>query len=114
MEKSRFEAGPPGPGFIELPRHLTRRRFVLGLSGALATSGLTFRRASAHDPAATGSSSPTAVDPGRAILSGTEFNLEVSTLEVNFTGAKRTATAVNGQVPGPLLRWRAGDRKSVV
>ena len=113
MEKSRFEAGPPGPGFIELPRHLTRRRFVLGLSGALATSGLTFRRASAGDPAATRSSAPTAVDPGRAILSGTEFNLEVSTLEVNFTGAKRTATAVNGQVPGPLLRWRAGDTITV-
>ena len=100
MEKSRFESGPPGPGFIQLPRHLTRRRFVLGLSGVLATSGLTFRRASASDP-------------GRAVLSGTEFNLEVNTLEVNFTGAKRTATAVNGQVPGPLLRWREGDTITV-
>ena len=113
MEKSRFEAGPAGPGFIELPRHLTRRRFVLGLSGALATSGLTFRRAFAGDPAATGGGSPNAVDPGHAVLSGTEFNLEVSTLEVNFTGAKRIATAVNGQVPGPLLRWRAGDTITV-
>jgi FtsP/CotA-like multicopper oxidase with cupredoxin domain len=46
-------------------------------------------------------------------LSGTEFNLEVNTLEVNFTGARRTATAVNGQVPGPLLRWREGDTITV-
>ena len=111
-------SGPPGPGFIELPRHLTRRRFVLGLSGVLATSGLTLRRASAAGDAAARGSTPgdTAAqggDPARAVLSGTEFNLEVNTLEVNFTGAKRTATAVNGQVPGPLLRWREGDTITV-
>jgi FtsP/CotA-like multicopper oxidase with cupredoxin domain len=44
-----------------------------------------------------------------SVLSGTEFDLEVSSLAVNYTGARRIATAVNGQVPGPLLRWREGD-----
>jgi hypothetical protein len=34
-------------------------------------------------------------------------------LAVNFTGSPRLATAVNGQVPASLLRWRAGDLISV-
>lgn len=42
-------------------------------------------------------------------LSGTEFDLSLSAIPVNFTGRARTATAVNGQVPAPLLRWREGD-----
>ena len=29
---------------------------------------------------------------------------------VNFTGKARVATAVNGSVPAPILRWREGDR----
>src|SRR6185437_11739026 len=54
--------------------------------------------------------------PGAAegsVLSGPDFNLEVSSIEVNFTGASRRATVVNGQVPGPLLRWRQGDTITV-
>ncbi len=43
------------------------------------------------------------------MLSGTEFDLEIGAREVNFTGTPRTATVVNGQLPGPLLRWREGD-----
>jgi len=43
------------------------------------------------------------------VLAGTELNLDVGALAVNFTGRPRIATAVNGQVPGPLLRWREGD-----
>jgi FtsP/CotA-like multicopper oxidase with cupredoxin domain len=121
MEKSRFESGRPGPASFALTRDLTltRRRFVLGLAGALATSALPSSRAAMRGSAATARDSATAGDvafagdPGRAVLSGTEFNLEVGTLEVNFTGAKRTATAVNGQVPGPLLRWREGDTITV-
>jgi len=42
-------------------------------------------------------------------LSGTEFNLEVAELPVNFTGKPRMAVAVNGSVPAPTLRWREGD-----
>src|SRR6185312_1149330 len=47
---------------------------------------------------------------GRSIpLAQTEFDLEVSSIEVNFTGARRKAVAVNGQVPGPLLVWPEGE-----
>jgi CopA family copper-resistance protein len=44
-----------------------------------------------------------------AILSGTEFDLTIAALPVNYTGRQRSATAVNGQIPAPLLRWREGD-----
>ena len=42
-------------------------------------------------------------------LSGTEFDLSIGTAAVNFTGAPRTATVVNGSLPAPILRWREGD-----
>src|SRR5690348_12107597 len=41
-------------------------------------------------------------------LSGTEFKLEVAEMPVDYAGAARIATVVNGQLPGPLLRWREG------
>jgi FtsP/CotA-like multicopper oxidase with cupredoxin domain len=43
------------------------------------------------------------------ILSGTEFDLVVSATPVNYTGAPRMATTVNGSMPAPTLRWREGD-----
>jgi CopA family copper-resistance protein len=45
----------------------------------------------------------------QSVLSGTDFNLEIGEMPVNFTGRTRTGTVVNGQVPAPLLRWREGD-----
>ena len=42
------------------------------------------------------------------VLSGTDFVLEVGETAVDFTGAARTATTVNGLLPGPTLRWREG------
>jgi CopA family copper-resistance protein len=80
----------------------SRRRFVQGLaSGALAIASTRhFRWAAAADSAAG--------DAG-AILSGTEFNLEIGALPVNFTGQPGIATTVNGRLPAPLLRWREGD-----
>jgi CopA family copper-resistance protein len=45
----------------------------------------------------------------QTVLSGTEFNLEIGEMPVNFTGLARTGTVVNGQLPAPLLRWREGD-----
>jgi CopA family copper-resistance protein len=81
----------------------SRRRFVQGLAGgALAVvSARHFGWAAAADPAAAG-------DAG-AMLSGTEFNLEIGALAVNFTGQPGIATTVNGRLPAPLLRWREGD-----
>src|ERR1700761_2477465 len=95
MDKSRFGSSP-----VLVPFELTRRRFVQGLSGVLATAAVPSRGALAGDER-------------RAVLSGTEFDLEVSAIPVNFTGSRRMATAVNGQVPGPLLRWREGDTITV-
>jgi CopA family copper-resistance protein len=45
----------------------------------------------------------------QAILRGTEFDLEIAPTPVNFTGSPQVASAVNGQVPGPILYWREGD-----
>jgi CopA family copper-resistance protein len=43
------------------------------------------------------------------VLVGTEFNLTIAETPVNFTGAQRVATTINGSIPGPILRWREGD-----
>src|SRR5918994_292203 len=45
----------------------------------------------------------------RAVLSGTEFDLELGEIPVNYTGKPSVGTVVNGQIPAPLLRWREGD-----
>jgi len=81
--------------------NLSRRRFVEGLiaGGALAGTGLWTTPAWAT------------TSPGQpAVLSGTEFALDLVESPVNFTGTSRMATTVNGQIPAPLLRWREGDR----
>lgn len=75
---------------------LSRRTFVQGVAGSALLAGST------RWPAAQ------ATVPG-AVLSGTDFELTIGTLPVNYTGRPRLATAVNGQLPGPVLRWREGD-----
>src|SRR5579872_809898 len=87
----------------------SRRRFVQGLAGsALGLAGARHLRwaAAAGPEGVVGS---TAGGSSPAVLSGTEFDLEIGALEANFTGVPRRATAVNGQIPAPLLRWREGD-----
>lgn len=79
------------------PGAISRRRFVQGLGCAAVALSTTTRRSWGAGTAE------------RQVLSGTEFELQIDTLPVNFTGRSRTATAVNGQVPAPLLRWREGD-----
>ena len=81
----------------------SRRRLVQGLAGGVLVLGgaRRFGWVAAAEPA-------TAGDAG-AVLSGTEFNLEIGALAVNFTGQPGIATAVNGRLPAPLLRWREGD-----
>lgn len=80
-----------------------RRRFVSGVvAGGLLTAvwpalGMT-RNHSGSDT---------------RVLSGTRFNLDIAPLAVNFTGRPRMATAINGTIPGPLLRWREGDRVTI-
>nr|QOU99541.1 Multicopper oxidase [Pseudomonas syringae pv. actinidiae] len=43
------------------------------------------------------------------MLSGTEYDLSIGEMPVNITGKRRTAMAINGGLPGPLLRWKEGD-----
>nr|AFK89844.1 Multicopper oxidase [Pseudomonas syringae] len=47
--------------------------------------------------------------PALSVLSGTEFDLSIGEMPVNITGRRRTAMAINGGLPGPLLRWKEGD-----
>jgi CopA family copper-resistance protein len=82
------------------------------LSGAPITRRRFMRRAVAAGAA---SLSPwplisTRAAPSRTpVLSGTEFQLEIGTIPINITGRPANATAVNGTVPAPILRWREGD-----
>ncbi|WP_073616418.1 copper resistance system multicopper oxidase [Desulfopila aestuarii] len=80
---------------------LPRRQFVKGIAagGALLGLGIAPDRLLAS---LTSSWQP--------VLRGTRFDLTLSSKRVNFTGQERLATTVNGLVPGPVLRWREGDR----
>ena len=87
--------------------HMERRRFVKGIAAGTALLGLggisTRLHAAEEIPA----------NPGMPVLQGKKFTLSMAPQQVNFTGKVRTATAVNGSVPGPILRWREGDRVSL-
>jgi CopA family copper-resistance protein len=78
---------------------MNRRRFTLGAAAAAgAFSAVRWPRERA------------VAAPSRTpVLSGSEFQLEIGPTPINITGQPRIATAVNGQVPGPILRWREGD-----
>ena len=90
------------PSSLALPI-LPRRRFVQGLAAGGVLLGLSpFARAAGSPSAKTSTGSA-------AVLTGTEFNLEIGESPVNFTGNPRMATTVNGSLPAPTLRWREGD-----
>jgi len=78
----------------------TRRSFVKGLAATGLLGGLGMWRAPVW----------AVTSPGQPnVLSGTDFDLYIGELPVNITGAARTAMAINGSIPGPILRWREGD-----
>jgi CopA family copper-resistance protein len=82
------------------PADLSRRRFVQGVAigGAVVGFGLL------RPPNVWALTSP-----GRpTVLSGTDFSLDIAETPVNYTGAPRMATTVNGGIPGPILRWKEG------
>jgi len=78
------------------PPDIMRRRFVQGAAalGALSLTPWPWSRAFAA-PA--------------PVLRGTQFALEIGPAPFALDGRGATATAVNGQVPAPILRWREGD-----
>ncbi|HEY4145108.1 copper resistance system multicopper oxidase [Pinirhizobacter sp.] len=93
-EKSKRPGGPHGG----------RRRFVQGLALGGVAMGLDLRgRLAVGAPAA-----------ARGELSGSQLVLDVGELPVDFTGRRRVATVVNGQLPGPLLRLREGQEVSIL
>jgi FtsP/CotA-like multicopper oxidase with cupredoxin domain len=75
---------------------LSRRGFLAGAGAGLFVVG------SSRNPS-------WAQSAPRAVLSGTQFDLQIGEMPVNFTGKPRIGTVVNGQIPAPLLRWREGD-----
>ncbi len=78
----------------------SRRKFVLGASSMLAMS--TFSTSKLIYAANT-------LMPQQYQTSN-KFDLSIGYQTVNFTGQERLATAVNGSVPAPILRWKEGER----
>jgi CopA family copper-resistance protein len=83
----------------------SRRTFVKGLAvgGAVAGSGLWPLASSAQIQSRRAT----------AALSGTEFDLRIGSTPINVTGSQRSATTVNGSLPGPTLRWKQGDTVTI-
>jgi len=84
---------------------LARRRFVQGIAAA----GVVLPLASALAPFAWAYD---AVDGGSE-LKGNTFDLEIAPMQVNFTGKERTATTVNGLLPGPIIKLKEGETVSI-
>jgi CopA family copper-resistance protein len=85
-------------------KSLSRRRFVQGLVAGGVIAGFDLWRMPAiamRSPAE------------QATLTGNHFDLVIDEVPVNFTGRNAVATAVNGSIPGPLLRWREGDTVTI-
>src|SRR6266853_3082632 len=80
---------------------ISRRRFVQGLAAGGAVTALDWGGLRAFGE--------TDQQQTPATLTGKNFELTIDSLPVNFTGRHSIATAVNGSVPGPILRWREGD-----
>jgi CopA family copper-resistance protein len=83
---------------------LTRRRFCRELALAGISSAIGGRLAwAAQAPQTT----------GPAILTGDRFDLTIGSIPVNITGRPRSATVINGTMPGPTLRLREGDTVTI-
>ena len=83
---------------------VSRRRFVQGIAAGAAVSALGWRGLQAF-------AETTPYMP--STLTGKQFELTIDSLAVNFTGRRSQATAINGSVPGPTLKWREGDTVAV-
>ena len=81
-------------------RPISRRRFVQGIAASAGVAAI--NTVGWHAFGEAGQQTPTT-------LAGNHFDLTIDSLPVNFTGHHSVATAVNGSVPGPILRWQEGD-----
>lgn len=86
---------------------MSRRRFVQGLAvaGILGRGLTTVSQASEPHSVLTPNR--------RQELRGNVFDLTIEELPVNFTGQPRLATAINGSIPAPTLRWKEGDEVTI-
>src|SRR5712671_4367513 len=84
---------------------LSRRRFMQGLVAGGVLAGLDLWRwlAVARGAAAR----------AQDVLTGTQFTLVIDRIPVNVTGYSTQAVAINGSIPGPILRWRDGDTVTI-
>ena len=94
----------PGSDLGIEPESLSRRRFVTGLAAGTALMGLGL-----SVNAKPSSEAMKKILAGPTILRGDKFDLTYSPTKVNLTGNERIATAINGSVPAPVLRWKEGD-----
>ena len=83
---------------------VSRRRFVQGVAAASVIAAFGPKVLSAF-----GESAPRTPE----VLSGQHFELNIDRLPVNFTGRSALATAINGSVPGPTLRFREGETVNI-
>ena len=83
---------------IKMAAGLTRRRFVQNLIGAGSVVAFGWDK---YARAASWGEMP--------VLSGRAVDLVIAPMAINVTGRRRIATAVNGSVPAPVLRFRQGD-----
>jgi CopA family copper-resistance protein len=79
----------------DLPGDVLRRRFVQGLAGGGVLAAFGWPHAGFAAPRV-------------PVLAGTDFDLSIGELPVNFTGRVRPGVAVNGSIPAPVLRLREG------
>ncbi len=86
-------------------RALTRRQLIKGMAAAGAIAGFDLWRWPGGTMAA-GAGEP-------SVLAGNHFALAIAPLAINIAGRAATATAVNGSIPGPCLRWREGDTVTI-
>jgi CopA family copper-resistance protein len=85
------------------PLSLSRRRFVEGAAFAgIGVSGGLF-----------GFMDRAAAAEAQKALTGNQFDLTIGSVPINITGRARTATAVNGSVPAPILRFREGETVTI-
>lgn len=85
---------------------LTRRHFLHGAgAGALALGSLALLPTWAR-PASAGNT-------GLTTLTGTRFDLNIGRFPVRIGGRAAMALGMNGQMPGPLIRFREGDEVTI-
>ena len=82
----------------------SRRRFVQGLVATGVVSAF---------PGPRGWAAPVPLARTAPVLEGDRFDLTLDALSVNVTGRGRTATVINGSMPGPALRMREGSMVTI-